>query len=339
MSNIRCYAWGALLPATGRLLILCLLNAAIAACHRELTEPVNYDTYSSVVGREGKKLTFFADPRNIPDVPISLYPTLIFEPQTFNEPSVIRLDVQKMSFSSLPPALTPLSVYTCKWGILSSNTLLNKPFQIIIPYELPDTSLWLENYQQQLKLYKLPLGTETTHAQNWTPVTDAILDVNSRTLTAAISDFNYAYCVLFGEILRHDNIALSTRGTVNTTQSGVNTQYFSSTNSQTLGFHYRNNISSYYYEGLWNEDFSVGFSFIGNSTGTYQGNAIQVTYRYKKSGNAWLHQFQATPNTTITITEYNEIGGSIKGRISGELANARAEKITFMMDFNLIRTR
>lgn len=339
MSKISCFISGNYLAAFIRLLILCWLYGGISSCKREHTEPLDYEAFSSVVSREGKTLTYFADPRNIPDVPIRLYPTITFEAQTFNEPSVIRLDVQKMSFSSLPDALTPLFVNTCKWGVLSSTPQLNKPFRIEIPYELPDTSLWLESYQQQFRLYKIPIGAETSRPQNWTLVTGATHDTNKRTISASIADFNHAYCILFGEIYRNDNMAITSSGLVNTTQSGAVASYFSGTNSATRGLYYRNNTSAYYYEGIWNDDFSIGFSFTGNSTGTYRGNTIRVKYRYKKNSNGWQHEFNATETTTITITEYNEIGGLVSGNISGELMNEKAEKIKFIMNFKLTRTR
>jgi hypothetical protein len=328
-----------LLFPTNKYILLCIIYLAVLACKREQTEPANYDAVSSVVGKEGKKLTFFADSRSLPIVSIDLYPTLTFEPQTFIEPSVIRLDIQRMSFNSLPPTLSPVSANTCKWAVLSTVAQVNKPFQIIVPFEEPAGEVWLEDYEHQFKLYRIPIGKETNRPENWEQVANATLDTNSRTISAFADNFNYAYCILFGEIQRSDNIAITSEGTINTIQSGSVTSYFSSTNNQTRGFYYRNNLSVFYYEGIWNDDFSVSFSFKGNEAGTYQGNDIEVNYRYKKNNNSWVYEFESTENTTITISQYAEIGGLITGTLAGELSNARNEKINFTMDFKLIRTR
>jgi hypothetical protein len=314
-------------------LLLCVMITS--ACHTEDNAPRAYEDLSAVVGPEGKTMTFFEDKRNTgKNIPISLYPTLIFQPLTFEKPSVIKLDAEKMSFNTLPAALIPISDNTSKWSVASSIPVANKPVEMIVPFEEPDTSLWLENYWHRFKLYRIRKEAETTLPANWERLDMATLDTLRRTLTAAIPDFEYGYSVVFEEIQRNDNIAITSK---DLTQAGVATDYFSSTDLTTRGFHYRNGQSQYYYEGFWTDNFVIHFSFAGSKAGTYLGDQIQVTYQYKKN-QQWLSASKAE-NTTITITKYGKIGELTEGSIEGGLTNNTGETIDFTMNFKLIRTR
>jgi hypothetical protein len=307
------------------------------ACHTKDDAARVYEDLSSVVGPEGKKISFFEDARNRgKNIPIALYPTLIFQPLTFTQPTVIRLDVQKMSFNTLPAKLIPVSGNTCKWTISSANPVAGKPMELIIPFEEPDTSLWLENYRHRFKLYKISKEAETTQPVNWERIDQAVIDTVNYTMTAAIQNFEYGYCVVFEEIRRSDNIAIKAKGEV---QAGVATDYFSGTNSTSRGFHYRQGISRYYYEGFWNENFAIYFSFPGDKPGTYTGNQIKVNYSSKKNNQQGLSDFQASNQTSITVKKYGKIGEPVEGTIGGDLINSSGKSMDFTMDFKLIRTR
>lgn len=318
-----------------------LLVWVFTSCHQQEAIPVAYNEVSSVVGPEGKRLVFFEDKKNRGrGIDIDLYPILEFQPQTYSEPSVIELEVQAMSFNTLPDKLTPPSNKTYKWTIVSSNPVAARPIKLIIPFEVPDTDVWLEDYLDKFRLYKIRKDAATNITSDWVKVENAVLDVANRTVTADIDNFDFSYCVVFEEILRSDNIAITTQGSIDTILAGVASNYFSSTNPNSRGFYYRDGSSQFYLEGFWNEWFAISLTFNSNIAGSYTGNQIKLDYKYQRNP-AWMHHFQATPTTVLTIHKYGRIGEPVEGNISGDLADVEdtGKIIRFNMDFKLIRTR
>lgn len=320
-------------------ILYCLLIFA-CACHTPDLAEIDYPAFSSVVGPEGKRLEFYEAKGNTGrNIDMSLFPVLVFEPGTFSADAVIKLGIQRMSANNLPEGYTALSANTYTWTVNSSVQEPKKGVQMIIPFQEPDTSIWVENYKSRIRLFRFISGKEISDAANWEAVENFELDTINRSISTTIKDFNHGYCVLFREIRRSDNISITTKGAIQTIQSAAADNYFSNSVTNQAGFYFRNGKSVFAAEHLWTDDFAIGFTVEGSKPGIYTGNQIKVNYKYKKQNNQWMYNFNATSQTIITITRYGTIGNVVEGKITGPLTTANGQTIDFTMNFKLIRTR
>ncbi|HEX8530615.1 MAG TPA: hypothetical protein VF646_11355 [Cytophagales bacterium] len=314
-----------------------LLVPWLFSCSPSVTGP-DYGSLARVVGPQGGTVQFFParEGRNIPQ---SLLPQLQVAPGTFNQEAVLRLGLQLMTANHLPPALTNISGRNYKWEFEAAGPAAGAPITLTVPFDEPDEKLWLGNYVSRFRLYRIRRNLPTTELRNWEPVPGAQLDTVARRVTAPISDFGYGYCVLFEEIRRSDNVVIRTTGPGASVQAGTADGFFSPTLPRDWGLYHLNDTTHYRIEDRWNDDFELDFSFAGRHPGTYAGDQVRVTYRWKKEGNAWVYHFWHAGGATLRISRFGGIGAWMEGTLTGTLVNQAGQTIDIASDFKLIRTR
>ncbi len=314
-----------------------LLVPWLLSCSPSVTEP-DYGSFTRVVGPRGGTVQFFpaGEGRNIPR---SLLPQLQVAPGTFGQNAVLRLGIQQMTPNNLPPALTSISGRNYKWEFDASAPVAGEPIELTVPFDEPDEKLWLRNYVSRFRLYRIRRSLPTTDLRNWEPVPDARLDTVARRATARIADFEYAYCVLFGEVRRSDNVVIRTTGPVAAVQAGTADGFFSPTLPRDWGLYHLDDTTHYRIEDRWNDDFRLDFSFAGRRPGTYAGDQVRVAYRWQKEGDTWVHHFSHAGGATLRISRFGGIGEWVEGTLTGTLVNPAGQAINIASDFKLIRTR